>query len=162
MKPNSDRDKGPDAFRTIGEAATEVGVAPHVLRFWEGKFAGLKPLKRGGGRRYYRPRDIALLHQIKRLLHDEGYTIKGAQKLLRSHGAGNPDIGGATSNQSAEDTAGAGLELSLPLPEPAIADGNAGNGLGVGELQQIAKTLHALAEECANVAAGKPPPSATD
>lgn len=77
------RGKGPDAFRTIGEAAAEIGVEPHVLRFWETKFARLKPLTRAGGRRYYRPADIALLHRIKQLLHEDGLTIRGAQKVLQ-------------------------------------------------------------------------------
>lgn len=74
--------KSPTAFKTISEAASETGVPQHVLRFWEGKFAQLRPLKRGGGRRYYRPEDMVLLHRIRSLLHEEGYTIKGVQKLL--------------------------------------------------------------------------------
>ena len=84
MSAQPARPKGPDAFRTIGEASAEVGVAPHVLRFWEGKFQSLQPLKRAGGRRYYRPSDIALLLRIKQLLHVEGMTVKGAQKALRA------------------------------------------------------------------------------
>jgi DNA-binding transcriptional MerR regulator len=75
--------KSQAAFRTISEVADELDVAQHVLRFWESKFAQVRPLKRGGGRRYYRPEDIELLRQIRSLLYDEGYTIKGAQKLLR-------------------------------------------------------------------------------
>lgn len=75
--------KSPDAFRTISEAADELGLQQHVLRFWESKFPQVKPLKRGGGRRYYRPEDIALLTRIRDWLHVEGYTIKGVQKLLR-------------------------------------------------------------------------------
>ena len=78
--------KGPDAFRTISEAADEVGVAQHVLRFWETKFSFIRPMKRAGGRRFYRPYDIAILRQIQRLLHEEGYTIKGVQKLQRDQG----------------------------------------------------------------------------
>jgi DNA-binding transcriptional MerR regulator len=76
--------KSQAAFRTISEVADELDVAQHVLRFWESKFAQVRPLKRGGGRRYYRPEDVDLLRQIRSLLYDEGYTIKGAQKLLRS------------------------------------------------------------------------------
>ena len=76
--------KSSSAFRTISEVADELDVAQHVLRFWESKFAQIRPLKRGGGRRYYRPEDIDLLRQIRSLLYDEGYTIKGAQKLLRT------------------------------------------------------------------------------
>ena len=77
------RRKSPDAFRTIGEAAAEIGVEPHVLRFWETKFSRLKPLTRAGGRRYYRPEDLALVRKIKKLLHDDGLTIRGAQKVLQ-------------------------------------------------------------------------------
>ncbi|MCS6891560.1 MAG: MerR family transcriptional regulator [Rhodovarius sp.] len=74
--------KGAQAFRTISEVADELQVPQHVLRFWEGKFPQLKPLKRAGGRRYYRPEDIALLRRIASLLYTQGYTIKGVQKLL--------------------------------------------------------------------------------
>jgi DNA-binding transcriptional MerR regulator len=79
--------KGPEAFRTISEAADEIGVAQHVLRFWESKFSFIRPMKRAGGRRFYRPQDIAILNGVRRLLHDEGYTIKGVQKLHREEGA---------------------------------------------------------------------------
>jgi DNA-binding transcriptional MerR regulator len=76
--------KSQAAFRTISEVADELDVAQHVLRFWESKFPQVRPLKRGGGRRYYRPEDIELLRQIRSLLYEEGYTIRGAQKLLRA------------------------------------------------------------------------------
>jgi len=79
-------DKAPDAFRTISEAAEELDVPQHVLRFWETRFSQVRPMKRAGGRRYYRPQDIDLLRGIRRLLYDEGYTIKGVQKILRQHG----------------------------------------------------------------------------
>ena len=75
-------DKAATAFRTISEVAEAVGVPQHVLRFWETRFPQIKPLKRGGNRRYYRPEDVELLRTINRLLHVEGYTIKGVQKLL--------------------------------------------------------------------------------
>ncbi|OFW87965.1 MAG: hypothetical protein A3B66_01160 [Alphaproteobacteria bacterium RIFCSPHIGHO2_02_FULL_46_13] len=75
--------KAESAFRTISEVAEELGVQQHVLRFWETKFTQVKPLKRGGGRRYYRPEDVALLKKIHTLLYAEGYTIKGVQKLLK-------------------------------------------------------------------------------
>ncbi len=75
--------KSPDAFRTIGEVSEELDVPQHVLRFWETKFPQVRPLKRGGGRRYYRPEDVALLRHIRHLLHAEGYTVRGVQKLLR-------------------------------------------------------------------------------
>ena len=79
--------KGPEAFRTISEAADELGVPQHVLRFWETKFSFIRPMKRAGGRRFYRPQDIAVLTRCARLLHDEGYTIKGVQRLHREQGA---------------------------------------------------------------------------
>ena len=78
--------KGPEAFRTISEAAEELNVPQHVLRFWETKFSFIRPMKRAGGRRFYRPQDIAVLKGVRRLLHDEGYTIKGVQRLHREHG----------------------------------------------------------------------------
>ena len=80
-------DKSPDAFRTISEAADDLGLPQHVLRFWETRFPQIKPLKRGGGRRYYRPDDVGLLRTIKQLLYDEGYTIKGVQRLFKEQGA---------------------------------------------------------------------------
>lgn len=79
-------DKSPDAFRTISEVAEVLDTPAHVLRFWESRFPQIKPVKRAGGRRYYRPSDVALLTGIKRLLHDEGLTIRGVQKILRDHG----------------------------------------------------------------------------
>lgn len=78
--------KADGAFRTISEVADELDVPQHVLRFWETKFTQVKPLKRGGGRRYYRPEDVALLKHIYNLLYTEGYTIKGVQKLLKGQG----------------------------------------------------------------------------
>jgi len=79
-------DKSPHAFRTISEVAGELAVPKHVLRFWEGKFNQLRPMKRGGGRRYYRPEDVDLLRGIRLLLYEEGFTIKGVQKILREQG----------------------------------------------------------------------------
>lgn len=78
--------KSPDAFRTISEVAEWLGIQTHVLRFWESKFTQIKPVKRAGGRRYYRPADMLLLGGIKKLLHDDGITIKGVQKILREKG----------------------------------------------------------------------------
>lgn len=89
--------KSPNAFRTISEAADEVGAPQHVLRFWETKFSFIAPLKRAGGRRFYRPQDIVLLKAVKRLLHEDGLTIKGVQRLHREQGLkrlaahGDPD-----------------------------------------------------------------------
>ena len=89
-KPKADKStrKSPSAFRTISEVADLLGVQQHVLRFWETKFTQVKPLKRGGGRRYYRPEDVELLKKIHHLLYSEGYTIKGVQKLLKGQGRG--------------------------------------------------------------------------
>ncbi|MBN9306394.1 MAG: MerR family transcriptional regulator [Devosia sp. 67-54] len=79
-------DKSPEAFRTISEAADELDLPQHVLRFWETRFSTIKPLKRGGGRRYYRPEDVLLLKGIRHLLYDQGFTIKGVQKILKDQG----------------------------------------------------------------------------
>lgn len=81
--------KADDALKTISEVSELIDVPPHVLRFWEGKFVSLRPLKRSGGRRYYRPNDIALLRRIRKLLYVDGFTIKGAQKLIRSKASCN-------------------------------------------------------------------------
>ena len=78
--------KAPDAFRTISEVADELDLPQHVLRFWESRFPHIKPMKRGGGRRYYRPEDIDLLRGIRRLLYGDGYTIRGVQRILREQG----------------------------------------------------------------------------
>lgn len=101
--------KAQGAFRTISEVAEELDVQQHVLRFWETKFSQVKPLKRGGGRRYYRPEDVALLKHIHHLLYTEGYTIKGVQKLLKGQGK----------NQIAAQVAAEEQEAAqAPLPEP--------------------------------------------
>ena len=79
-------EKAPDAFRTISEVADELDLPQHVLRFWETRFSQIKPMKRGGGRRYYRPDDVDLLRGIRHLLYGEGYTIRGVQRILKDHG----------------------------------------------------------------------------
>ena len=84
--------KSVDAFRTISEVAGELDLPQHVLRFWETKFSQVKPMKRGGGRRYYRPEDVALLRVVRGLLYEEGYTIKGVQKLLRQGGVNKAEL----------------------------------------------------------------------
>lgn len=93
--------KGPNAFRTISEAAEELGVPQHVLRFWETKFSFIRPMKRAGGRRFYRPQDIAVLNGVRVLLHGEGFTIKGVQKLHRDHGLARVIGAGLDANGSA-------------------------------------------------------------
>ena len=86
QRPSKSAHKSSRAFRTISEVSSELNLPQHVLRFWETKFNAVKPMKRGGGRRYYRPEDVDLLNQIRSLLYDDGYTIKGVQKLLREGG----------------------------------------------------------------------------
>ncbi|MBM3569996.1 MAG: MerR family transcriptional regulator [Alphaproteobacteria bacterium] len=103
--------KAPEAFRTISEVADELDIPAHVLRFWEGKFKEIRPLKRGGGRRYYRPQDVETLKTIRTLLYRQGFTIKGAQKLLRS-GARLPSEGeSAAEIESAPPAPGTGLTV---------------------------------------------------
>jgi DNA-binding transcriptional MerR regulator len=105
-------DKSPDAFRTISEVAESLDLPQHVLRFWESRFPQIKPLKRGGGRRYYRPDDVELLRAIKHLLYDEGYTIKGVQRLFKEQGARAL----ALKPVPVEETG------SIQAPEPQFAD----------------------------------------
>jgi DNA-binding transcriptional MerR regulator len=89
-------DKAPGAFKTIGELSQELGVAQHILRYWETKFPQLRPLQRAGNRRYYRPDDVELARRIHRLLNEEGYTVRGVQKLLREKGAQAVEVATAT------------------------------------------------------------------
>ena len=89
-------DKAPDAFRTIGELSAELGVAQHILRYWESKFPQLRPLQRAGNRRYYRPADVALAQRIHRLLNQEGYTVRGVQQLLAAKDGSESDISTAS------------------------------------------------------------------
>ncbi len=93
-------EKSPEAFRTITEAAEELGVPQHVLRFWESRFSFIRPMKRAGGRRFYRPQDLAVLRGVRALLYDEGYTIKGVQKLHREQGVRR--LAAAAKGESAE------------------------------------------------------------
>jgi len=116
--------KAPNAFRTISEVADELHIPQHVLRFWETKFPQVKPLKRGGGRRYYRPDDIALLRRISDLLYIQGYTIKGVQRLLREGGGRlSDDIPPAPADERAEAEAERDMvspdaveDKQLPMP----------------------------------------------
>ncbi|WP_041344891.1 MerR family transcriptional regulator [Nitrobacter winogradskyi] len=92
-------DKAPDAFRTISEVAADLDIPQHVLRFWETRFSQIKPMKRSGGRRYYRPDDVDLLRGIRHLLYSEGYTIRGVQRILKEHGI--KSVQGLTEGSSA-------------------------------------------------------------
>jgi DNA-binding transcriptional MerR regulator len=113
--------KSADAFRSISEASDELGVPPHVLRFWEGKFVQIKPMKRTGGRRFYRPEDMALLAGIRNLLEIDGYTIKGVQKVLRDQGVGWVRRRGV--GDVVEDKAAAGPPALQPEAGPLFAAG---------------------------------------
>ena len=113
-------DKSPDAFRTISEVAEDLDLPQHVLRFWETRFPQIKPMKRGGGRRYYRPEDVDLLNGIRHLLYDHGYTIKGVQKLLKTNGnkfviaVGHGDLASVEA-------------LAAATQEPAVAEPRVGS-----------------------------------
>ncbi len=116
--------KGPDAFRTISEAAEELGVPQHVLRFWETKFSFIRPMKRAGGRRFYRPHDLTVLAGVRDLLHKEGFTIKGVQKLYRDQGSKRlvagadgpvPELVSEVAPQAAPVVA-----APAPAPKPAL------------------------------------------
>jgi DNA-binding transcriptional MerR regulator len=136
-------DKAPDAFRTISEVAEELDVPQHVLRFWESRFKEIRPMKRGGGRRYYRPDDVALLRGIRHLLYGEGYTIRGVQRLLREQGvkfvqavwqpgAPQPKHGKADDDATPgiADEADAALEeADLPAPPGERGERDRGRGL---------------------------------
>jgi DNA-binding transcriptional MerR regulator len=100
-------EKGPDAFRTISEVAEDLDLPQHVLRFWETRFGQIKPLKRGGGRRYYRPDDVDLLRGIRHLLYGEGYTIRGVQQILREQGLRHVQAIGQSAAEEAAKSGGA-------------------------------------------------------
>jgi len=129
--------KAPTAFRTISEVAEDLQIPQHVLRFWETKFPQLKPLKRGGGRRYYRPEDIALLRRIGDLLYTQGYTIKGVQRLLRESGLEGAEAGEAEA-----------VEMEA---EPPVALS------GQAALREILSELEAIAAELRLLGEGNPP-----
>ena len=122
MSEPSRIEKSPEAFRTISEVSEQLDVPQHVLRFWEAKFAQVKPLKRAGGRRYYRPDDIDLLKGIRALLYKEGLTIKGVQKVLREQGvkqvAEVGRLGAKAARKSAEAVQLAEDVGPLPVPLP--------------------------------------------
>ncbi len=122
-------DKAPDAFRTIGELSAELGVAQHILRYWEGKFPQLRPLQRAGNRRYYRTEDVALTRRIHRLLYQEGYTIRGVQKLL--------------ADRRADDAASATASDPPPLDSQARSAAPLGGGVEVDRLMALRDRLAA-------------------
>jgi DNA-binding transcriptional MerR regulator len=130
--------KAPSAFRTISEVADDLHIPQHVLRFWETKFPQLKPLKRGGGRRYYRPEDISLLRRVSDLLYTQGYTIKGVQRLLREGGLDEAVAAGAAAS-------------GAPVPAAAVAElretGVSPLRAILDELEDISASLHDLLED---------------
>jgi DNA-binding transcriptional MerR regulator len=120
--------KGPQAFRTISEASDELGVPQHVLRFWETKFSFIRPMKRAGGRRFYRPQDIDVLRGVRALLHDDGYTIKGVQRLHKEQGvkcllaAGHGQTTGAAPVASVRaPEAAASFPVATAEPDPSLS-----------------------------------------
>ena len=133
--------KSAAAFRTISEVATELDIPAHVLRFWESKFAQVKPLKRGGGRRYYRPEDIELLRGIRELLYTDGYTIKGVQKLLREGGvkAVTSGKGGSTLRSQPKDSP-VSAEMTPPAPSAPVTP----QGLDDQKCAELASVLSEL------------------
>ena len=155
MSPEDELDnKSPDAFRTISEVAEDLDIPQHVLRFWETRFSQIKPLKRGGGRRYYRPDDVALLKGIRRLLYGEGYTIKGLQRILKEQGPRHVQA------------IGRGAPIGTPAPEdlePADQRGSHGPSVPPG-LDDVTVLQAVLKEhaECKRILhqALQPPPSA--
>ena len=157
--------KTAEAFRTISEVAEELEVPKHVLRFWEGQFPQIRPMKRGGGRRYYRPEDMELLRGIRHLLHAEGYTIKGVQKILREQGVDTVKRFGADPAAMAAPVAAA--------PAPAQPAGKRAGKKTVTAASAAAhgvpskadvreRLLAAIAEleNCRGILLGKPPESA--
>ena len=140
--------KGPDAFRTISEAAEAVGAPQHVLRFWETKFPFVTPVKRAGGRRFYRPQDIVVLKAIRRLLHDQGLTIKGVQRLHKDQGLARlAAYGDADAAFAMDADSGAG---AAPAPEPV----SSAPGPSEGDLRAILADLESARTRLDAVLAG--------
>jgi DNA-binding transcriptional MerR regulator len=151
-------DKSPDAFRTISEVADHLDTPAHVLRFWESRFPQIKPVKRAGGRRYYRPTDVALLEGIKRLLHDEGLTIRGVQKILREQGIRH--VAGLVEEPSAEQVA---LEVAMGDLDPVAVvamDPPAAQEAQVTVLQDALARMRPAEPAQADLFVAKPDPDA--
>ena len=139
--------KSPSAFRTISEVSAELDVPQHVLRFWETKFAQLRPLKRGGGRRYYRPEDVQLLTRIRELLYRDGYTIKGVQRLFRADGA-RADATGADGARADVAKTGPAEPSFAARPEATAEPAPAGASAGpTASPQERGRALEGLLQE---------------
>jgi DNA-binding transcriptional MerR regulator len=136
--------KAIEAFRNISEVSMELGVKKHVLRFWETRFPQLKPMKRGGGRRYYRPADVELLRGIRHLLQAEGYSVRGVQKILREGGA--DDVKRAGKAQPTEQRVSVRAKRAVPPPSPPVVSVTAPplSATQVGMLRDIVAELVAL------------------
>ena len=134
-------EKSPDAFRTISEAADELGLPQHVLRFWETRFSQIRPLKRGGGRRYYRPDDILLLQGIKQLLYGQGFTIKGVQRILKEQGIRHVIAIGEGGEVVPDESLDADEEALLAIPEP---DSDAEKRLTVQDRNRLTEVMRDL------------------
>ena len=136
-----DDGKERSAFRTIGEVSTALGIKPHVLRYWEQQFSLLKPLKRSGGRRLYRPADVEMVEAIDQLVNQEGYTLKGAEAVLRSKGAAGERRKG--DRRVGDRRAVAGDEQPVPTPVAAVSDPDAlaAKAEAIAKLKDIRKRL---------------------
>jgi len=132
--------KSAAAFRTISEVASDLDVPQHVLRFWETKFTQVRPMKRGGGRRYYRPEDVDLLRSIRALLYDDGYTIKGVQKLLREGGL-KPIVADAPEAPAAPASADLAAAPQAPVAAGFSGDQRKELKAVLGELEAVRKLL---------------------
>jgi DNA-binding transcriptional MerR regulator len=160
-------DKSPDAFRTISEVADDLDLPQHVLRFWETRFAQIKPLKRGGGRRYYRPEDVDLLKGIRQLLYGEGYTIKGVQRILKEEGLRFVQSVGRGEQAAEAPPPGQGENGSPgPRPPPVVHLESAPSAAGAAALSRsdISRLRAALVEllECARLLEGLSAPGQQD
>ena len=163
--------KGPEAFRSISEASDALGVAQHVLRFWESRFSFIRPMKRAGGRRFYRRQDLDVLRGVRALLHEEGYTIKGVQQLHREEGLARVTAAGHAA-QAAPDGAepgGASREraspspaASQPAPAPAVLGTEARRRLQavLEDLERARAAVDRLAAPApkSRLPGGEPPP----
>jgi DNA-binding transcriptional MerR regulator len=153
-------DKSPEAFRTISEVAEALDVPPHVLRFWETRFTQVKPVKRGGGRRYYRPEDVRLLRGIRGLLYDDGMTIKGVQKILRERGLRHViGLGTLPAEVEAAATEPVAAPTASPTPMPGRAPASPQRDLfdAGTAVAEVVETVEAAAER-RPAAGGEPRP----
>jgi DNA-binding transcriptional MerR regulator len=154
--------KTAEAFRTISEVADELDVPKHVLRFWEGRFPQIRPMKRGGGRRYYRPEDMALLRGICHLLHAEGYTIKGVQKILREQGVDTVKRVGAGPVVEAPVEPATEAPAAKRAGKKGVATATAARGMpSKAEVRERLLAAIAELESCRGILLGKPPEAAT-